>query len=331
VACLPTLANLLFSHDDEVLADACWAVSYLSDGSNDKIQAVIDAGIVPRLVELLAHPSVSVQTPALRSIGNIVSGDDNQTQAVIAASGLQGLLGLLTSPKEAIRKEVCWSISNITAGSPAQVQAVVRAGLIAPLIEIVRVADFRTRKEACWALSNATACGLQDLSIIRHMVEVGYIACLCDLLNSLDNKVILVTLDGLENVLRAGEIEAATQGMLGENAYATAIEEQGGLASIHSLQQHENIEIYKKTYQLMDTYFPDDDDDDDIIEVQPTTDGAYNVSYLPDTVFWRSGCMLIMFTLHSSRPMSLRLRVGSTSVHSDPWSAFSVNPRVLVV
>jgi importin subunit alpha-1 len=35
---LPCLAHLIFSNDEEVLTDACWALSYLSDGTNDKIQ-----------------------------------------------------------------------------------------------------------------------------------------------------------------------------------------------------------------------------------------------------------------------------------------------------
>ncbi|KAF9601213.1 hypothetical protein IFM89_017398 [Coptis chinensis] len=50
---LPALEQLIHSSDEEVLTDACWALSYkdsyLSDGTNDKIQV----GVCPRLVELL--------------------------------------------------------------------------------------------------------------------------------------------------------------------------------------------------------------------------------------------------------------------------------------
>lgn len=50
---IPALECLIYSDDEEVLTDACWALSYLSDGTNDKIQAVVETGLCRRLVDLL--------------------------------------------------------------------------------------------------------------------------------------------------------------------------------------------------------------------------------------------------------------------------------------
>ncbi|XP_076881458.1 importin subunit alpha-1b-like isoform X2 [Bidens hawaiensis] len=160
---LPVLKRLIHSNDEEVITDACWALSYLSDGTNDKIQAVIDAGVCTRLVELLNHLSPSVLVPALRTVGNIVTGDDLQTQHIIERGALPCLLSFLThSYKKSIKKEACWAISNITAGNKEQIQAVIEAGLIAPLVFLLQNAEFDIKKEAAWAISNATSGGTNE-------------------------------------------------------------------------------------------------------------------------------------------------------------------------
>jgi importin subunit alpha-1 len=251
---LPVLAQLIWSKDDEVLTDACWALSYLSDDTgphNQKIQAVISSGVCRRLVELLMHRSPNVKTPALRTVGNIVTGDDLQTQVIMNCSVLPCLLALLVNPKKGIRKEACWTISNITAGSPDQIQAVIDAQIIPPLVNILKSEEFDIQKEAAWAISNATSGGRDEQ--IRYLVRQQVIPPLCELFTCPDPKIIMVAMEGIENILKVGKADAPTT--QDRNVFAEVVEECRGLDNLEALQQHENEEIYDKAMKILRNYF----------------------------------------------------------------------------
>lgn len=257
---LPALAHLIHSTDEEVLTDACWALSYLSDGTNDKIHAVIEAGVCPRLVELLLHPSPSVLIPALRTVGNIVTGDDLQTQFVIDHQALPCLLNLLTGNyKKSIKKEACWTISNITAGNKEQIQAVIEANIIGPMVQLLQTAEFDIKKEAAWAISNATSGGSHEQ--IKFLVSQGCVKPLCDLLICPDPRIVTVCLEGLENILKVGEAEKNLGNTGDVNVYAQMVEDVEGLEKIESLQSHDNNEIYEKAVKILEAYWLEEDDD----------------------------------------------------------------------
>ncbi|KAG1884715.1 ARM repeat-containing protein [Suillus subluteus] len=265
---LTVLTKLIYSLDDEILIDACWAISYLSDGSNDKIQAVIESAVCQCLVDLLMHSSTSMQMPALHSTGNIVTRDDLQTQVIIVSGALPALLSLLSSPKEGIRKEACWTISNITAGSPPQIQAhgvyaLNTSRTAGTLINILSNADFKTQKEASfWSLASLgfpEACSSSlKLSPMNHPSPHHQLSL------PPDDHVLCFDFLYYVSAHHTWEWELdyspawrfVRYGCDGKWAYTSLC--------VHPypahLQSHDNLEIYKKAFNIMDKYFPDEEE-----------------------------------------------------------------------
>lgn len=256
---LGTLGQLIKHQDVEVLVDACWALSYLTDGPNERIAGVLEAGFCHQMVENLLHASHMVQTPALRAVGNIVTGDDLHTQHVLECGVLPKLLQLMAHPKKAIRKETCWTISNITAGNRDQIQLVIENGLIPPLINALQVGDFDIKKEAAWAISNATSGG--SPAQIEYLVKAQCIKPMVELMSVSDSAIVLVALEATDNILKAGRNSQQQMG-LAENPCVALVEEADGLRQLEELQADPNEDVYSKAVRILETYFALEDEQD---------------------------------------------------------------------
>ena len=116
-----------------------------------------------------------------------------------------------------------------------------------------------SQKEAAWAISNATSGG--NDAQIRYLADQGVIPRLCELFTCPDSKIIMVAMEGVENILRVGKADAQSDPN-NVNAFADQVEQCKGLDYLEALQHHENADIYQKAAQILQTYFISEDDEE---------------------------------------------------------------------
>lgn len=58
--------------------ESAWAISNVTAGNVNQIQAVIDAGLIPQLIEVLNKGDFKTQKEAAWAITNMTSGGSNQ-------------------------------------------------------------------------------------------------------------------------------------------------------------------------------------------------------------------------------------------------------------
>lgn len=85
---------------------------------------------------------------------------------------------------------------------------------------------------------------------VARLIHEGVIPPFCELLSCKDALVIQVVLDGINNMLKMAGPQV--------EPLCTMIEECGGLDKIEALQNHDNVDIYKLAYDIIEQYFSGD-------------------------------------------------------------------------
>jgi len=107
-----------------------------------------------------------------------------------------------------------------------------------------------------------------SIGVTRYLADQGCIKPLCDLLDCPDARIIMVCLEGLENILNVGEEEKRRSNTENDSLYFQMIEDSEGFEKIENLQSHDNHEIYERAVKILETYFLNDED-----EILPSGDG----------------------------------------------------------
>ncbi|CAI0469901.1 unnamed protein product [Linum tenue] len=112
---LPCLLNLLSNnHKKSIKKEACWTISNITAGNVNQIQAVIEAGIISPLVQLLQSAEFEIKKEAAWAISNATSGGTHdQIKFLVSQGCIKPLCDLLICPDPRIVTVCLEGLENI--------------------------------------------------------------------------------------------------------------------------------------------------------------------------------------------------------------------------
>lgn len=257
---VPYLCSVVKSNDrPDILQGVLWALSHICKDKNERVQMLLDEGVLPKITECLSSSDETVQFPALRIIGNIAAGRENQTATILSL--VPCLRSLLYSPIRAFQKEVTWIFSNIASGPPVHLNSLLSADVFPVLIDLLPRASEEIQKEILWTLGNASLSGCEEAAI--HLSHIGVFAGLTHILEQGSPSLIYAALDVMKALLEVGQRQKSRQGI---NEFCSLIEECGGLDQLESLQYQGNQQIYEKALGLLNAYFDEEEGLDSVFQ-----------------------------------------------------------------
>ena len=263
-AILPLVSLLDRPITEEIMVDVLWALSYLSDGNEEKIEEVFSSGVTPKLIKLLEDDTVRYKKLIIRILGNFVSGSEHQTDGVLDSGLFSLLAGLMGSQSREVRKESCWLASNIACGNHEQITKLVKKKKVVQELVASAMHDrWDVRQEALWALVNICICG--NPSHVLSLVQADGLGPLVMVLSleNVDVALLIGALDAIKNVLELND------------HHLRLFEEHDGIDYLEQLQEHPSNTVYEKVVALIEDYFGVAEEEDENLAPEKNENGGF--------------------------------------------------------
>ncbi|CAM9713543.1 unnamed protein product, partial [Ectocarpus sp. 12 AP-2014] len=186
---LPGLHHLVTSsHHQKLREMTCQVICRITTGREEQIQAVIEAGIIPTLIQFLADVNSDIQRYASSTISNVMElskpekvkewiplllsllENDHDTQDILTmleilekflkvvpdSDAWQPFRSLLNSPNSVVCGRACRAIYSITWGNKKQYRVMIEAGIVPVLIELLPNWNYNIQQLAASVISNVT-------------------------------------------------------------------------------------------------------------------------------------------------------------------------------
>jgi len=142
---VPRLVELIANASIQTKTPALRTLGNLVTGDDTQTQAVVDAGALAHVCELLSSSNSVLQREACWFASNVMAGTRDQIQAVIDNGLVPRIVRLLETAEFRTKKEAVWAISGCVPDNgnadAEQVAFLVSKGCITPLCDTLEIDD----------------------------------------------------------------------------------------------------------------------------------------------------------------------------------------------
>ncbi|XP_047475648.1 importin subunit alpha-3-like isoform X11 [Penaeus chinensis] len=235
---LPPLVLCMARQDaPELQLESAWAVTNIASGKSKHTNAVVDAGAIKVLIQLLSSKNTGVREQAVWALGNIVGDGPECRDQAIAEGLVKPLVGLLsvTTPAS-IARQVCWVITNLFRVKHPVISPEERKMCAEAIRRLVSHFDAKVQADSLWAAAYFADMGSGS---IDELIECGAVKDMVQRLYSQDDKVVTAALRA------TGSIAA------GANHQTEAVVTSGALPIYRDLLGHSNAGIASETAWIL--------------------------------------------------------------------------------
>lgn len=213
---LPVAVECLFHEDHYVQTEALFAISYLSDGPNYKVQATLDAGAMPPVIAMMDSHSPMDKERATRIVANVCTGTDEHAQHIIDLGVVGKLINVFRDGDFDTRKQAIYAMSNLFAGPAVHIQALMDAGALDVAMGVLDLRVGAHILDAVYCVANATSSATKEQR--EYMFLRGALHRLCECLSHDNVHVKEQSLNGIEKLFLHNERSPERYAVIAEKA-----------------------------------------------------------------------------------------------------------------
>lgn len=143
-----------YTLQDQYTESALMAIAAIASLREECRRTVIDAKILPKIVEAMSSTVVGIRAAACQCARSLSRSVKNLRTSLLDVDIARPLLRLLSDPHPNVRVTACASICNLVLDFSPMKTEILEGGGIEMLIEMINSKDENLRLNALWALKN---------------------------------------------------------------------------------------------------------------------------------------------------------------------------------